>query len=162
MATRVAAISHVFMFWFPQKSDMSHCRLTPPLLLSPHDNLLREPVSVLSFLNSNDVSMKRYMYLLLLFASLAPPLSPARADDDDDHRQRESLNAAVKNGEIMQLSDILKKVRSQIKGRILEIEFEDSKQNPIYEMYILDSGGRRLEYEVDARTGKILNLQGDN
>jgi len=106
--------------------------------------------------------MKRYLYLLLLAAALAPALVPAYADDDDDHRQRDSIDAAVKKGEIMQLSEILLRVKPQINGRILGIEFEGSKQRPIYEFYVLDRTGRRIEYEIDARTARILNSERDD
>lgn len=99
-------------------------------------------------------------YRLLLIAVLA--LAPAAARADDDHRQRDDIDAAVRNGEILQLSEILKRVKPQINGRILEIEFENSKHEPIYEIYVLDRSGRRLEYEIDARTGKILSLEDDH
>ena len=96
---------------------------------------------------------------LLLIAALALATGPAVADDD--HRQRDDIDAAVRKGEILQLSEILKRVKPEINGRILEIEFENSRHNPIYEIYVLDRAGRRLEYEVDARTGKILSLEND-
>lgn len=62
----------------------------------------------------------------------------------------------------MQLTEILDKIRSQIKGKIVEIEFEYSKATPIYEFYVLDSKGRRREYEVDARTAEILRLEDED
>ncbi len=101
--------------------------------------------------------MNRFFFFLLLLTALAAALAPARADDD--LRQREKLSAAVKKGEILPLSDILKAIRPQIGGKILEIEFENSKAGPIYELYVLDGTGRRLEYEIDARTAKILVLK---
>lgn len=106
--------------------------------------------------------MKPYVPLLLLLAAITPAWAPAQADDDDDHRQRASLDVAIKRGEILQLSEILEKVRGRIQGRIVEIEFEYSKQTPIYEIYVLNAEGRRLEYEIDARTAEILRLEDED
>lgn len=106
--------------------------------------------------------MKRYVSLLLLLAALMPALAPAYADNDDDHRERTRLDAAVERGEILPLAKILEKVRPQIEGRILEIEFEYSKRTPIYEIYVLRSDGRRREYKIDAKTARILSLEDDN
>ena len=101
---------------------------------------------------------KVFALLLITVLVLAPGLSLA----DDDHHQREDLNAAVRKGEILQLSEILKRVRPQIDGKILEIEFENEKHNPVYEIYVLDRSGRRIEYEVDARTATIISLEDDH
>ena len=97
---------------------------------------------------------------LLLVAALA--MAPVVAVADDDHRQRDDIDAAVRKGEILQLSEILKRVKPQIDGKILEIEFENNKNNPIYEIYVLDRSGRRLEYEIDARTARIISLEDDH
>jgi len=102
------------------------------------------------------------MPLLLLLAAITPALAPAYADNDDDHRERIRLDAAVERGEILHLSEILERVRPDIEGKILEIEFEYSKGSPIYEIYVLSSDGRRLEYEIDARTAEILSLKDDD
>tara|TARA_R110002020_G_scaffold34066_29_gene103893 strand:+ start:56627 stop:56947 length:321 start_codon:yes stop_codon:yes gene_type:complete len=106
--------------------------------------------------------MKRYVCLLLFAAALAPPYVPAFADNDEDDHQRDRLNAAVERGEIMRLSEILEKIGPYINGKILEIELEYADGVPIYEFYFLDSSGRRLEYEVDARTARILRLEDED
>lgn len=100
------------------------------------------------------------VYPLLLIAALA--LAPVAAVADDDHRKRDDIDAAVRKGEILPLSEILKRVKPQIDGKILEIEFENSKNNPIYEIYVLDRSGHRLEYEVDARTARIISFEADH
>ncbi len=104
--------------------------------------------------------MNSKVYPLLLIAALA--LAPVAAVADDDHRKRDDIDAAVRKGEILQLSEILKRVKPQINGRILEIEFENKKDNPVYEIYVLDLSGRRLEYEVDARTARIISFEADH
>ena len=106
--------------------------------------------------------MKRHLTLLLLLAALIPAQAPARADDDDDHRDRKRLDAAVERGEVLSLSEILARVKPAIEGRIVEIEFEYSRGAPIYEIYVLSRDGRRLEYEIDARTATILSFEDDD
>ena len=134
--------------------------LTLALSQGHHDNPLIGSVSGLSFSNNDSAVMNLLVSRLLLIATLALATGPAVADDD--HRQRDDINAAVRKGEILQLSEILKRVKPQIDGKILEIEFENRKNNPIYEIYVLDRSGRRLEYEVDARTARIISLEDDH
>lgn len=103
--------------------------------------------------------MKRFLTLLLLLAVLVP--YSVQADDDDQHEWID-LDGAISRGEILSLSKILDKVLPQIKGRIVEIEFEHEDGRPIYELYIINSDGRRLEYEIDARTAEILGLEDED
>lgn len=139
---------------------MGDCPLTTPLSQSHHDGPLRRSVSVLSYYKRHDAPMKTVLNLLLALAVLAP-LS-ARADDDDDQQERITLDAAIARGEILPLTTILDRTLSQIKGRIVEIEFENDDGRPIYEIYIVNSQGRRLEYEIDARTAEILGLKDED
>jgi uncharacterized membrane protein YkoI len=134
--------------------------LTTPLSQSHHDNPLIGPVSKLSFSKRDDMFMIRIVVSLLLLW----PLAGARADDDhrNDHGERAGLNAAINRGEVMALADILSKVTPQLDGRILEIEFEIDDGVPVYEFYVLRKDGRRLEYEVDARTAEILGFEDDD
>jgi uncharacterized membrane protein YkoI len=134
--------------------------LTLALSQSHHDNPLMGSVSVLSFSNSDAAIMNPKVFALLLIT--VPVLASGPSLADDDHHQREDLDDAVRKGEILQLSEILERVKPQIDGKILEIEFENSKHTPIYELYVLDRSGRRLEYEVDARTAKIISLEDDH
>ena len=93
---------------------------------------------------------------LLVFLPLA-----AQADDDhdEDHEERRNLNAAIERGEILPLTEILSRTKGRIEGRVVEIEFEHEHGRPLYEIYVLRKDGRRLEYEIDARTGEILALE---
>ena len=45
-----------------------------------------------------------------------------------------------------------------IKGEIIETKYEDKDGRPAYEIYFLDSKGRRKEIYVDARTGALLAI----
>lgn len=104
-------------------------------------------------------------FVLIIVCLFVWPLAAAHAGDDhddDDHESRAGLNAAIERGEILALSDILERVKHRLEGRIVEIEFERDDGRPIYEIYVLRKDGRRLEYEIDARTAKILDLKDED
>lgn len=105
--------------------------------------------------------MKRHL-ILLLCATLLAPLTAHADNDDDDRNERVDLDAAISRGEILSLTEILDKVLPQIKGRIVEIEFEHDDSRPIYEIYVVNSDGRRMEYEIDASTAEILGLEDED
>ena len=113
---------------------------------SPNDEPLIRPVSFLSSMTDEDEPMTRTLSALVLVLACATTVVRA----DDDHHKRDDITAAVKNGKILELSEILERVRPQLKGKILEIEIEGSSDHPIYEIYVLTPGGRRIEYEIDA------------
>lgn len=98
---------------------------------------------------------------LLLLMPLAAQADDDHDDHDEDHEERRNLNAAIERGEILPLTEILSRTRGKIEGRVVEIEFEHEHEHglPIYEIYVLQKDGRRREYEIDARTGKILALE---
>lgn len=105
--------------------------------------------------------MIRFVFAVLCLFAVAP--AHASDDDyDDDRKDRAGLNAAIERGEILSLSEILKRVTPKLEGRIVEIEFEYEDGRPIYEIYILRKDGRRLEYEIDARTAQILDLKDED
>ncbi|MCY0147500.1 PepSY domain-containing protein [Hoeflea sp. G2-23] len=126
---------------------------------NPHDTPLKRLVSVLSYSRRYALPMKISLCLLLpiLALSAAPALADEHNEKNEQH-ERADMNEAIRRGEIMTLSDILEKVKPLIDGRIVEIEFEREDGMPIYEIYILNDDGRRLEYEIDARTAEILSL----
>jgi uncharacterized membrane protein YkoI len=104
--------------------------------------------------------MIRYVFIILCLS--LSPLAAAHADDDhddDDYEARAGLNAAMNAAKILALSDILERVQARLEGRILEIEFEREDGRPIYEIYVLRKDGRRLEYEIDARTARFSTLK---
>lgn len=104
------------------------------------------------------------MFRILAIALLAFMPLAAQADDDhdEDREERRKLNAAIERGEILPLTEILARTENRIEGRVVEIEFEHEDGRPVYEIYVLRQDGRRLEYEIDARTGEILDLDDDD
>ncbi len=99
----------------------------------------------------------------VLFLLLA--VSSARAEDDiekdDDHRASDEAYMGQKSGNILSLLEIRKRAGSFIKGEIIETKFISNNGHPAYEIYFLDSKGRRKEIYLDARTGAIADVGED-
>lgn len=92
----------------------------------------------------------------LLLAIAAPLVVSA------DEITGEDVSRLLQNGEIQSLFSILEIVRPITGAHILEVVFEDGVFGMAYEIYFLDSEGRRREIYVDARTGEILMQKLDN
>jgi uncharacterized membrane protein YkoI len=89
--------------------------------------------------------------------------SPRNHERAHDH---ERARAARLRGEIQPITEILNHIGEQITGEVIGIELEreehDGQRVWIYELKILTPDGRRLEVEVDARDGQILELEDDD
>lgn len=63
------------------------------------------------------------------------------------------------------LAEILARVADAVPGEVIGVEFERQHRREqsiwIYEFKILATDGRRREVEVDAATGRILNVEDD-
>ncbi|ADC60996.1 peptidase [Allochromatium vinosum] len=85
------------------------------------------------------------------------------ADTRDDH---ERAREARLRGEIRPIAEILHHIGEQVPGEVIGIELERETRagRPvwIYEIKILTPDGRRLEVEVDARNGRIQELEDDD
>lgn len=78
---------------------------------------------------------------------------PAGADERRDH---DRARAALKAGEVQPLQDVLDKVLRSYPGEVLEVELEREDGRWVYELKLLQPGGRLLKLEVDARTAVVL------
>ena len=96
-----------------------------------------------------------------------------QADDDGSvqsaqpyQHDHELAREARLRGEIRPIAGILDQVGEQVPGEVIGIELERGKRAGqrvwIYELKILTPDGRRLEVEVDARNGGILELEDDD
>jgi uncharacterized membrane protein YkoI len=66
---------------------------------------------------------------------------------------------------IVGLESVLEHSRQQFPGRIIKVELEDEDDAPsgfIYEVKILKSDGSVIEVEYDAKTLKVLEVEGDD
>jgi hypothetical protein len=75
------------------------------------------------------------------------------AGERQDH---DRARAALQAGEVMPLQDVLDKVRRSHPGDVLEVELEREDGRWVYEFKLLQSGGRLLRLNVDAKTATVL------
>lgn len=116
--------------------------------------------------------MKKLIAILLAASIPASDSSPALAASDDQ-RDHEVAREALRRGEILPLTHILPIVQQRVPGQIVKIELDDDDNNDDdeddgarerrfeYEVKVLTPGGRVIEVEVDARTGRILEVEED-
>jgi hypothetical protein len=90
---------------------------------------------------------------LLCALALLPGLAvlPVRADSDHE-RARE----AVARGEVLPLGTVLQRLERSHPGQVLEVELERDDGRWIYEIKLLQAGGRLMKLEVDARSAEVL------
>ncbi|AKH22217.1 PepSY domain-containing protein [Sedimenticola thiotaurini] len=96
--------------------------------------------------------MKRIVIALAL-------LLPLWVVADGDHERAKAL---FESGEILPLEEILKNVRAEYPGRLLEIKLEQKKKSVIYEVELLDEQGKVWELKLDAVTGELLKREQDD
>lgn len=105
-----------------------------------------------------------FRLFLILFLSVSFAFS-ASADSGEKRKGKyddDDLYEAREQGEVMPLGDILKKLDTLGLRQVLEIENEYEDGRAVYEIYFLDSRGRRMEVEVDAATGEIIEFGEDD
>ena len=88
---------------------------------------------------------------LLLAAALAIAVVPA-ADSALAQREQDNAYKLAKEGQIMQLGDILAAVSPHVSGKFIGSEFDANQM--MYRLRYMD-GGAVKNVDVDARTGRI-------
>lgn len=84
-----------------------------------------------------------------LAAALAWP--PAHADGDHD-RARD----AVRAGQVLPLKTVLERLEREHPGQVLEVELEQEDGRWVYEVRLLQAGGRLVKLALDAGSGDVL------
>ncbi len=87
--------------------------------------------------------------VLCLAAALAGPL--ARADSDHDRARH-----AVQAGQVLPLRTVLERLERDHPGQVLEVELEQDDGRWVYEVRLLQAGGRLVKLEIDAASGAVL------
>jgi uncharacterized membrane protein YkoI len=93
----------------------------------------------------------RAAILSTLAASLALASPMALADNDQDRAR-----AAVHAGKALPLKTVLERLEREHPGQVLEVELEQEDGRWIYEVKLLQAGGRLVKLELDAASGEVL------
>lgn len=96
----------------------------------------------------------------LLTAALTAALllpRPGLADDAADWR---ALHREVQAGRIQPLEQILDSLGRNWLGEVIEVEVEREDGRWVYEIELLGPQGQVVEFEIDAASGEILEIEG--
>lgn len=91
--------------------------------------------------------------LALAALAVAGLATGAQADDRRDH---DRARAALQAGEILSLQQVLERVQRHHPGEVLAVELEREDGRWVYELKLLQDGGRLVRLDVDARTAEVL------
>lgn len=97
--------------------------------------------------------MARAFTLLLLLLAVGLASVPTRASDRDEV---DRVRAAVQAGELLPLTQVLERLQRSHPGQVLEVELERDDGRWVYEVKLLQAGGRLLKLELDGRSAAVL------
>ena len=69
------------------------------------------------------------------------------------------LGQALQQGRVLPLRTVLDQVERDYQGQVIKVEFEHDDGRFIYEIRLLQSGGRVAKLKIDARDGKVLSFK---
>ncbi len=93
----------------------------------------------------------RYPRLLVLCLTAVLAWPPAHADSDHDRARN-----AVQAGQVLPLKTVLERLEREHPGQVLEVELELEDGRWVYEVKLLQAGGRLVKLELDAASGEVL------
>lgn len=74
----------------------------------------------------------------------------------DHQRDHDRARAALQAGEVLPLQKVLDQVQRSHPGEVLEVELEHEEGRWVYELKLLQTGGRLIRLDVDAKTAQVL------
>lgn len=99
---------------------------------------------------------KLFIWMVLPFVVGVTVVSLTQADTHDEVRQ------LSEDQQILPLEELLKQVRQQHPGRVLEVELEKESGQYIYEIEVLNKQGQVSELKYNAQTGELLKYETDD
>jgi uncharacterized membrane protein YkoI len=84
--------------------------------------------------------------------------APARSRRDHDH---DRARAALERGEALPLAEVLARVRPELGGDVVGVDFEREDGRWVYEFKVIGPAGRLTEVQVDAATARVLRRKAD-
>lgn len=100
----------------------------------------------------------KYTFLIIL-ACMASASSIAQEVTIPDY---ELALDAVQDGEILPLADILSALEKSHPGQVVEVELEYDFGTRVYEIELITPEGILVEIDLDAATGRILEVEEDD
>lgn len=85
----------------------------------------------------------------------------SRRWDDDDHNH-DRARRAVERGEALPVTALLDRLKTQVPGEVVGIEFKREHGRSVYEFKVIDTRGRLLEVYVDPQSGEVLSMEEDD
>jgi hypothetical protein len=78
--------------------------------------------------------------------------------DDDQYDARD----AVDGGKAKKLNVVLKSVRARFPGQVVDVKLRRSSGRLTYRVKVLEASGGLVTVMIDATTGRVLRVAGDN
>lgn len=74
-------------------------------------------------------------------------------------RDHELARQALQQGKVLSLRTVLDQVEREYQGQAIKVEFEQDDGRFIYEIRLLQAGGRVAKLKVDAVDGRVLSVK---
>jgi len=82
-------------------------------------------------------------------------------NEDTEGRRGNSIAEGPHDAATLPLARALDLAAQHLPGEVLKVELENKHGRSIYEIKVLAANGRVREIELDARTGKVLEIEDD-
>lgn len=94
------------------------------------------------------------------------PLPPAKTTQGEPRieiapRSAETASPTPRPQDILPLAAILAVAQKRVSGEVIDVDLDDDDGAFHYEVKILTHEGRKIEMQIDARSGQILKLEED-
>jgi len=76
-----------------------------------------------------------------------------------DIKDHERARQALMQGKVLPLRTVIDQVERDFQGQVIKVEFEEEKGRFVYEIRVLQAGGRVVKVEIDARDGRVLKVK---
>lgn len=93
--------------------------------------------------------------LCVLALSLASWTAPSGAGQRDHELARQALE----KGQVLPLRTVLDRVEHEYQGQVIKVEFEHDDGRFIYEIRVLQAGGKVSKLKINAQDGSLISLK---
>lgn len=76
-----------------------------------------------------------------------------------EERDHELARQALQQGKVLPLRAVLDKVEQEYQGQAIKVEFEHDDGRFLYEIRLLQAGGKVVKLKVDAMDGRVLGVK---